>query len=291
MKKLCFIIAVLAVSVNSSADDNAGFREKEKKFIKELYRSGRYFDCIGETAKLAGSVKKPETEYFIYSNYYLAGQYTTVINNYTPGSSSDEMRFHSLLLLSGSFLKKGMYDKSYQTLKSIDYGTLADKYNFTMFLRRVEPLVLSGEMEMIDQEIAGSGIFLKDSYNFIKLRGELLSYRNRGLKSPCFAAALSAVLPGLGQSYAGYHLEGLISLLSVAATAAGGFYMKDAGRKGFSCTLFCFSGLFYAGNIYGAYNSASAANNTIMKESHRRITSQFGSYSPADYIDFERVFN
>lgn len=290
MKRFCLILALIAIPVNSPADDNTAFREKEIRFIKELYTGGRYFDCIGETKKITAGGKKSRVEYFIYSNYFLAGQYSTVINNYTPDLSSDEMHFRSLLLLSGSFMKKGMYDKSYLALKSMDYGRLNEKYNFTMFLRRVEPLILSGDVEKIDSEIEQSEIFLKDSYDFIRLREELQFYSKEGLKSSSFASAMSAVLPGLGQCYSGYPVEGIISLLSVAATAAGGFYMRDAGRKGFSYTLFCFSGLFYGGNIYGAYNTASAANNEIMKNRYRSINTKFGVYNPADYIQFESIF-
>ena len=291
MKKLFCIIIVLSIVVCAAAEENESFRKKEIKFIKELHAKGRYFDCIAETAKLQFKDKSPVTEYFVYSNYYLAGQYSTVINNYSADQASGKMIFPSLLLLSESYLKKDMYNESYQVLKNYEYSALADKYIFTMFLHRVEPLVLSGETVKIDEEIAGSGIFLKDNYNFVKLRAELLQYKDEGLKSPGCAAALSAVLPGLGQVYAGYPAEGLISLLSVAATAAGGFYMKDSGRTGLSYTLFFFSGLFYGGNIYGAYNSAQVGNNEMLHNRHQRIITQYGSYNPDDYIDIESVFN
>lgn len=291
MKKFCFMLILLFIAVNSSADDDDTFREKEIKFIRELYEGRRYFDCIAETEKFQFREKTPAKEYFIYSNYYLAGQYATVINNYAEDLSSDEMQFQSLLLLSGSFLKKGMYHESYKILKSREYGALPDKYVFTMFLRRIEPLVLSGETEMIDTEITDSKIFLEDTYNFTKLRDELQLYKKDGLKSPTYAAMMSAVVPGLGQCYAGYPAEGLISLLSVAATAAGGVYMKENGRKNISYTLFFFSGLFYGGNIYGAYNSAETGNEAVMRSRHNSIISQYGSYNPGDYIDIERVFN
>lgn len=291
LNKIILIIIMLTATAALSAEDNNSFRKKEIKFIRELYEGGRYFDCIAETGRLNNVVKKPELEYFIYSNYYLAGQYSTVISNYSADSSPDDLRFQSLLLLSGSFLKKGMYSESYEMLKNFEYNELPDKYIFDIFLRRVEPLILSGEMEKIDNEIAGSELFLKDNYNFSKLKDELQLYRKDGLKSPAAAAIMSSIIPGLGQCYAGYPVEGLISLLSVAATAAGGFYMKENGRKGFSYTMFFFSGLFYSGNIYGAYNSASAGNNEKLMNRHRSVISQYGSYNPDKYVDFERVFN
>lgn len=291
MKKIVFILALFFITVNSSAGDNDAFRKKEIEFIRGLYEGGRYFDCIAETEKLQLYGKTPAKEYFIYANYFLAGQYETVINNYAVDLSSDEMQFHSLLLLSGSFMKRGMYHESYKILKEQEYSSLSDKYLFTMFLRRVEPLILSGEMDLIDSEIFDSQIFLEDTYNFTKLRDELQLYSKEGLKSPTYAALMSAVIPGLGQCYAGYPVEGLISLLSVAAAAAGGVYMKEQEKKSISYTLFFFSGLFYAGNIYGAYNSAETANSEVLRGRYNSIVSQYGPYNPDDYIDIERVFN
>lgn len=291
MKKIVFILSLFFITVNSSAEDNDAFRKKEIEFIRALYEGGRYFDCIAETEKFQLYGKTPAKEYFIYANYFLAGQYETVINNYAVDLSSDEMQFNSLLLLSGSFMKRGMYHESYKILKEHEYSPLPEKYLFTMFLRRVEPLILSGEMDLIDSEISGSQIFLEDTYNFTKLRDELQLYSKDGLKSPTYAALMSAVIPGLGQCYAGYPVEGLISLLSVAAAAAGGVYMKEQEKKSISYTLFFFSGLFYAGNIYGAYNSAETANSEVLRGRYNSIVSQYGQYNPDDYIDIERVFN
>jgi TM2 domain-containing membrane protein YozV len=291
MKKIFFILTLFCITVNSPAEDNDTFRAKEIQFIRGLYEEGRYFDCIAETEKLQLYGKTPAKEYFIYTNYFLAGQYETLLSNYSVDYSSDELKFSSLLLLSGSYFKKGMYFESYEMLRNFEYSELPDKYIFTMFLRRVEPLILSGEMEKIDKEIGEAGILLEDEYNFTKLRDELQLYSKDGLKSPTYAALMSAVIPGLGQCYSGYPAEGLISLLSVAAAAAGGVYMKEQDKKGISYTLFFFSGLFYAGNIYGAYNSAETANSGVLRSRYNSIVSQYGPYNPDDYIDIERVFN
>ena len=67
--------------------------------------------------------------------------------------------------------------------------------------------------------------------------------------------------------------------------------MKENGKKSISYTMFFFSGLFYAGNIYGAYNSAEAGNNEVLRSRQMSIESQYGRYNPGDYIDIERVFN
>ncbi len=291
MRKFFFIYFFFLLTVISSANDNKNFLNRQIKFINELYINGRYFDCIAETEKIQITENSPDIEYFIFSNYYLAGQYATVINNYNINISSDEMHFKSLLLLSGSFLKKEKYFESYETLKKFEYNELPSEYIFTMFLRRTESLILTGDNSMIDNEISKSGAFLEDNYNFKKLREELLLYKKNELKNPSYSALISAFLPGLGQCYNGYPMDGLISFTAIAATLAGGLYLRDSGKKDFSYTLFFFSGLFYGGNIYGAYNSAQAENN---KELHRRrnsIISQYGSYNPGDYVDIESIFH
>jgi len=290
MKPFFFFVALLFSVTQLSADENS-FRKKEIDFIRELFQENRYFDCIAESRKLQNNQNKPDVDYFIFSNYYLAGQYASVIINYSTDQASTEMKFPSTLLLSYSYLKTGYYKKSYELLKNLDYTSLQEKYIFTMFLRRVEPLLLSGETEKIQEEIGSSKLFLKDSYNFIKLREELQLYAKEGLKSPTYAAMMSTLLPGLGQCYSGYPGEGLISLLAVAATAGGGFYMRDKGHRGISYTMFFFSGLFYTGNIYGGYKSAEYKNSETLLNRHKNITGKYGSYNPAEYIDMESIFH
>lgn len=289
MKRLFILIVIFFISADIPASDKNDFRDNQIKFIKNLYLNNRYFDTIAETEKLQIHEKNPGLDLFIYSNYFLAGQYNSVINNYYPGSSSFDIKFPSLLLLSGSFLKKGMYIESYKILKDYEYDNLPDKYIFTMFLRRVEPLILSGSTSLIDEEISKSGPFLEDKYDFIKLRDELQFYKKEGLKSPGYSAIMSAIVPGLGQCYSGKVMDGVISFITVAASVAGGFYLRDSGRKGFSNTLFFFSGLFYAGNIYGAYNSAETRNHELLQYRHRSFISNYGEYNPRDYVDLESV--
>jgi hypothetical protein len=73
-------------------------------------------------------------------------------------------------------------------------------------------------------------------------------------KSPWVAAALSAVIPGLGRVYIGRWPDGLISFLLVGLTAglsAQGFH--EEGRDSVrGWVLAGFGALLYAGNVYGS---------------------------------------
>jgi hypothetical protein len=281
----------LFISINLFADKNDNFNKNEIRFIKELYLRDRFFDCIAEIGKIQFSEKNPKFEYFKYINYYLAEQYSTVIFNYSVDRSSDELRYNSLFLLSSSYFKKGMYNESYELLKDIEYNELPIRLVFPMFLRRVESLTLAGDIPNIKNEIHKSEQLLSDDLNFTKLREELELYNKSGLKSSTCSGLMSAIIPGSGQIYSGYYLNGIISFLSVAVSAAGGLYMYDKGHKGISYTLFFFSGLFYGGNIFSAYNSAERRNYKTLQDGYNSISSQYVQYNPREYIDIERVFN
>jgi len=289
MIKSVIFFLFLFISISLSANKNDDFNKKEINFIKELYHGERYFDCIAEIGKLQLYEKNPKLEYFKYINYYLAEQYSTVIFNYRVDLSSNEMRYNSLFLISNSYFKKGLYHESYYLLKDIEYSELPKDLVFTMFLGRIEPLTLLGDSGNIKNEIYKSDLLLRDDLNFIKLREELELYNKAGLKSPGCSAFMSAIIPGSGQIYSGYYMDGIISFLSVAASAAGGLYMYNKGHKGISYTLFFFSGLFYGGNIYSAYNAAEKRNNKTLQDRYKSISSQYIQYNPRDYIDIERT--
>lgn len=287
MKKLISaFIAVLICSAQLLSADTETFPIMQKKFIRSLYKDKRYFDSIAEARRLQVIDKSPELDYFIYMNYFMAEQYRTVIFRYDYNSSVPGLCSGSLVSM--SYLKLGMYDESFRALSVYAYsGKKSEDIN--LFLRRTAPLILSGDLKALEKEETAAEPFLRDDYNFISLREELSRFRESGLKSPAAGALLSAAVPGLGQVCSGYIGEGLISFASVAATALGGLYLHNRGREGYSCTLLFFSGLFYAGNIYGGWNSAERRNRSIVTDEYNLINSRYGEYDPEACIDIEKV--
>lgn len=289
MKKfIAALIPLFFCSLPLSGADDVDFIAVEKKFIRSLYSEKRYFESIAEARRLQAVVQSPELDYFIYMNYYLAGQYRTVAERYDYMAS--HLGIGAGSLVSESYLKLGMYGESYRALSAYTYSGDSKK-DMELFLRRTAPLILSGDVEGLEREELSAQSCLRDDYNFISLREELSRFRGEGLKSPLKAALLSAAVPGLGQVYTGYIGEGIISLASVAATALGGVYLHNRGRDGYSCALFFFSGLFYAGNIYGAWNSAERRNRAIVRDEQRLINSRYGEYNPESCIDVERLLH
>ncbi len=75
-------------------------------------------------------------------------------------------------------------------------------------------------------------------------------------KSPILAGGLSAVIPGTGRVYAGRWFDGLMGFFMVYITATTAYEtskLKNQYLQGVRYTMF---GIFYFGEIYGAYRTA-----------------------------------
>lgn len=284
----CLMTAILFTSLPAGAAGDDFFISKQKKFIKSLYYEKDYFNSIAEARRLQSEDKSPELDYFIYLNYFFAGQYKTVVQKYNYSSGRFGLCAGSLVSM--SYFNLGMYDESYRALSIYNYSGRG-REDMTLFLRRITPLLFSGGIERIREEESAAKKFLKDDYNFTSLRMELARFRETGLKSSCGSAIMSAIVPGAGQLYSGYPVDSLISFAAVASTALGGIYLNNRGKDGYSYTLFFFTGLFHAGNVYGAYNSAVRRNRSIINNEYKIILDRYGEYEPSSCIDIERLLH
>lgn len=267
---------------------------KQKEFVLELFSSGRYFDCIAETRRL--SIMDPsggdaaEYDYFINVNYFLGGQYKSVINNLQSGGiqSAD---FRETILLSRAYCMLHFDSRAYERLMSIDYRLSYGVYNRELFLRRLEMLIRDSRYEEALKESEIAREYLEDVLDFDLIINDLKECESVDRRSPLLSAALSAAIPGAGQMYSGRYTDGLVSLIAIGATACGSYFFHARGDRPLSLTLGFFSALFYAGNIYGAWNSAETATD----ESERNFREKFSAkhipdYSPSLYIDYTRLF-
>ena len=78
--------------------------------------------------------------------------------------------------------------------------------------------------------------------------------------SPVLAGTLSALLPGAGQLYAGAYKDALLSFLVNGALIVGAYEAFDKEVYGVGGIVSVVALTFYAGNLYGAVNSAHHAN-------------------------------
>lgn len=290
MKRQLFALLLL-LSLPLYGEETGTFENRQKKFIRELYQSQDYFNTISEARRLQFYNADPQLEYLVYTCYYLAAQFKTVTLEYKPVTGYGIYPAASVILVSQSYLALGDYSSAYTALGMPVYGGLDSRNSFECLLRRVEPLILSGDYGPLDSELAAAAVSMGDSADFRSLKQDLETFRENFELHPAAGAFMSAVIPGLGQLWAGRITDALLSLASVALPAAGGIYMKDRGRTGTAYTLFFFTGVFYAGNIYGGYNSVMLDNRERRVENHTQLIKKYGAYDPAVYINFGSVFN
>ena len=171
----------------------------------------------------------------------------------------------------------------------INYGFLLfrkDRYRDSIYFLNNNKL--SSESEKINTLILANYLCLKNKHEiktqFAEFKKEKKKYLNSldqfmeaksklKTKSPLLAGLMSAIIPGTGRLYTGRVKEGLLSLISLAATsylAYEGF--RDKGIKSFKGWLFSsISAFLYIGNIHGAVVSAKLTNQMINKNYKKGI--------------------
>ena len=265
------------------------FLENQKNFTLDLYKRGRYFDSIAEARRLQLFYKHEALDYFIHSAYFMKGDYSTVVNHYQYRDESAELKLPASILVSRAYFEMGQMGRSAGVIENFQYKD-GGAIRFDLFNARIDPFLYMDDFKSIKREINIADHFLADDYNFIALRKELLRRESITTKSPGGSAVMSALVPGAGQVYSGYYSAGFLSFISVAAFLGGGIHYKKQGRDSRGGALLFFSGLFYAGNIYGAYNAASLANEVMLSEYRRSVNSVRASYDPGRLYDIEKVF-
>ena len=285
---------IIFSTVYAFADSpNSEYIQKQKRFITELFGSKMYFNCISETRRLMQYKKnkkyKNDYEYFIASNYFLGKQYKSVIFNIIKNKKLlSENKF--IILLSQSYLKLGYYKESIKALDKIQYNNLTNIDIYNIFYRRCEIHLYSKSYNSIYDEIEEVKKYYKDQYSLGKFEKDITKYKGKGFRSTTVSIGLSMIIPGTGQIYSGKYWQGVLTFVSVAATAVGAYFSYINNYKDISYTLIFFSAAFYIGNIYGAYNSARSANMNSHKRFRSRITNKYiPEYNPSTEINLERL--
>lgn len=299
-KKLIIFYLVLLFSrldaFEIKQNNGSDFVKKQNLLINDLFIHKKYFDCIAETGRLLQYTTNKslarEYDYFISLNYFLGGQHAVVADR----ASYNETRHRipdvrDALLVSRSFMKRGNTEKAGAALHSISYETTEKKFQFDLFIRRTELLVLADSYDDALNEISRYEKLSPGAEEISSLRKDISRYNTLKKKSPLLSAGLSAVLPGAGQTYCGRYGEALLSFAAVALSGAGTWYAMDRGEKSLGMTLGFFTVLLYSGNLYGAYNSAHSFNRRMYSSFRSEILStHVPDYDPASFIDMKKVF-
>lgn len=259
----CVISALLPGGAGFAAETGAGFDAGQKAFIKKLFSEKRHFDCIAESRRLLlhepdiGS--RADLEYFIGANYFLGGQYATaahLVREAPPGETDGRSR----VLRSQSLSRLGRNGEALAVMSEVPVEIENPFLRYDIFLRKADILLSLEKYGDILRAIDEQQKFFAGSPRLTEFRRDVEEYSKMRDRDGTRAALLSAALPGAGQAYSGKYLDGIVSLAAVAGAGFGSWYCYRRGEDGLAYTLAFFTALFYGGNIYGAWNSAGAAN-------------------------------
>ena len=274
---LCFFLCFLSLPAFSNS-----LEKRQKDYTLSLYMSGNYFRCIDEIRKgiFYWNADRTEGEYFISCCYFSGKQYHTAVSRL---SENNEPR--NVMLLSQSLFALGEYRESRDVSLRLLYNT-GKIGNCDILMRRIEPLIY---LEKYQDAIAELEYYKKNfssNETLSALEEKLRSSSNIPSHSAEFSVLLSALLPGLGQTYNNHYLSGLISLIGVGSTACAGALLHKRGKTELAGGAFFLSAVFYCGNLYGAYNSASEFNTRQKKLYRDSLSADIPPYDPLKYLNY-----
>ncbi|MCL1911223.1 MAG: hypothetical protein FWG13_03350 [Leptospirales bacterium] len=280
MSKFIASISVLYLFCVPAFADS--LEKRQKDYALSLYMSGNYFRCIDEIRKgvFYWNADKIESEYFIDCCYFSGKQYHTSITRLRP---NDEPR--NIMLLSQSLLALGQYGESRGISSRLSYNT-GKINNHDILMRRIEPLVYLEDYKSALTELENYKKITDGNETFSALEEKLRSSSAIPSRSTGLSVLFSAIIPGLGQAYSGRYLSGLVSLAGVGGTAFAGALMHRRGEKGLAAGAFFLSAVFYSGNLYSAYNSASEFNARQKKLYRDNLSANIPAYEPLKYLDY-----
>ncbi|TAL35270.1 MAG: hypothetical protein EPN93_10750 [Spirochaetes bacterium] len=285
-------VIALALALLASPAHAGDFATDQKAFIRNLFERRDYFSAIAETRRLLvyepGSARAGEMRYFIEANYFLGGQRRTVIAHLEHNTVMRDPL--SLLLLSRAFFAERRYAECAGTLDELSRLPADDDVRMEIALRRAE---LSLTLNRFDEAlaVANESRAAIPRPNPLDALARELEAAAPDRRSPALAALFSAALPGAGQVYAGRPLDALVSMIAVAALSLGAWRAGAAGERGAAVTLGVFTGLVYAGNVYGAWNAAR--DRTARAEAALAsgiISRHVPAYDPLGRMDYKTVF-
>jgi len=283
----CLFIAPFCLPLNAGT-----LITGQKKLISLLYNEGNYFQCIAETERLVQWTAPDDRapyDYFIAINYYRGYQYSSAIYTLQKSTAARGQLHHSILV-SQSYRWQHEYSKAISALKQYNYAELSPEHSDRLFVRRLEIQVDASDYTGALEEIKQAENIMGGDKRTSQLRSSLMDIQHQQV-SPAVTALFSAAVPGLGQARVKRYSDALLSLTAVALLGSGTYYLLKNDHMAAGATLGFFLAVTYAGNVYGAYNSALRYNRDThyrWKETFRR---QFiPAYNPDDHLKRELFF-
>lgn len=267
-------IMVSNVELKIEPDDKEMGKEAKLlyQFARELELREEYDSAIIEYKRLLS--------YYPQSNYRINSLFAIFNILYTTEEYLDSIHWGEKLLredinetmeltiryyISINYLRLGNYRKTREFLKKIRSKNLDQNLEDKTYL--VEGLTYAFEenwamAENYFERIDSSSKYYQTGLRFVQLAKE---GPKLDLKNPKKAGYLS-IVPGLGYIYTGRKKTAVSSFLVNGLLFAGTYKAFENDNKALGTLLGSFSIGFYAGNIYGSYQTAKSSNQQVKEE-------------------------
>jgi len=240
------------------------------KFADELYRQGDHFRAISEYKRYlyffpADSLQLA-TQFRIGQAYQAQGKWQFALQSYAPLLQADSARYWQRKAYLSSIVvayRQGDYSRS---------GELADQ----LFAYCAPADTCWQEGHLLKGLVAARQYDWEQArQEFMPVSPVLTSLAADGLRlprrSPVVAGLLSALLPGMGQTYAGRWQDGGFSFLLISAAAWATYQAHEDDHTVRLAVFGLGGGVFYLGNIYGAIAAALQFNHRVQVHHFRHI--------------------
>lgn len=282
-----FVLCAFHTARGADRATTEDFTVRQKRFIDRLYSEKEHFSCAAETRRLLEYSPRVDRRadylYFIQLNYFLGRQYRSVVAHYRE---ERQPAFRMSLLASAGHRFLGDTRSALKTLEEVEPGLINVQERRELDIRKIDLMVYSADYPAALKSAEHYFPAGSRDHAAKALCKDLERYREIHLKSVAFSMALSAVVPGTGQAYAGRYRDGLISFLAVAALALGSYQSFSSGKEELGYPLLFVCALTYGGTIYGAYNAAARSNITARGDFYRAFRQKhIPPYDPEKYLD------
>lgn len=267
-----------------------------KPFPDSIDLNQTYFKDEEFINYLLGNNLSHDAVYYLYGSNFAPSDTLSFykgLSLYTAGALQDATKELALIQKESPYFEKAVF-----------YGAVCDAYtgDYQHARQRLE-LYNGPRSELKAYQLAAfsllendlqaykqhSSQFAFDSYAYSegaqimdRIYKERVEFKS---KSPLAAAAMSAVVPGLGKIYAGFPGQGVASFLTVGTLTAFAVenWQKHGGSDWRSILFTTLAGVFHIAGIYGSYfsvdiyntNLRDAQNQTIIFNIHLPIRSLF----------------
>ncbi|MBI3194996.1 MAG: hypothetical protein HYZ34_11120 [Ignavibacteriae bacterium] len=218
----------------------AGYLKSQKEYLAAATEYRRYLLMKNEP---------DDSIAVLIGKCYLLGERNDLAMNYLSASSLQNSN-EAILLQSYAFFLDGSYDSCIQILKkNNDNPPTSEVKEQREFLSAASSFIVNSENDTFNISQNDTTVMMKSLLTLVTERKHYTL-----MKSPLFAAGLSAVVPGLGKIYGGQIIDGVFSFVSIALAtwqAYDGF--SDEGSSSVKGWLVgSLAATFYVGNIYGS---------------------------------------